>query len=322
MRRRRFTIVGMLVLAAARSVAAQSDIRAADSLLARGQLDRAESMYYAATRARPHDPAARWALGLYLWGRGASRIGATLIDEAKRFGWDKTMSDATLVRIDMDLGEYGAISGLTDAPMPRPERELNRWLVAHPGKTTAPDSTVLVAFNRSASNEFLGQIGVRINGQQVVAMILPMRLCSIRVAEGSPAASRLHAFGTETVGDLHITPAVADSIALGKLSITNAPVVSMKLPSGVQATICLGTLMRYAPSFDPRANLLTLRLSGIAPNASVSSTTLRFFTTIDGVVSVPAPNGWQPLSAPPVASLLRDRRWTFDARRGAIVVDP
>src|SRR5262245_9768278 len=66
----------------------QRVVARAASLLANGEVARAESLYYVAARRSTGDPAARLALGRYLIARGAFRIGSTLLDEAIAFGGD------------------------------------------------------------------------------------------------------------------------------------------------------------------------------------------------------------------------------------------
>src|SRR5690606_34336680 len=60
----------------------------ADSLLAQGRLAAAEAALYAASDAKPRDPAARGALAAYLASRGRFPIALVLFDEAQRFGAD------------------------------------------------------------------------------------------------------------------------------------------------------------------------------------------------------------------------------------------
>src|SRR6185295_13251463 len=60
----------------------------ADSLLAAGEVMRAEALYYAVSRRSPRDAHGRAALGQYLASRGAFKIGATLLEEAIAFGGD------------------------------------------------------------------------------------------------------------------------------------------------------------------------------------------------------------------------------------------
>jgi len=58
----------------------------ADSLIAQGRLAAAEATLYAASDAKPRDPAARGALAAYLASRGRFSIALVLFDEAQRFG--------------------------------------------------------------------------------------------------------------------------------------------------------------------------------------------------------------------------------------------
>ena len=60
----------------------------ADTLLIAGRIFAAESLYYVAVRRGPRDPAARLALGRYLAQRGALKVGAVLMEEARYFGGD------------------------------------------------------------------------------------------------------------------------------------------------------------------------------------------------------------------------------------------
>ena len=82
----------------------------ADSLLASGRVSTAESVYYATSSARPRDAVARAALGRYLASRGALRIGAVLLEEARLFGGDSTTIARTLAPIYGSLGDYRALA--------------------------------------------------------------------------------------------------------------------------------------------------------------------------------------------------------------------
>ena len=62
----------------------------ADTLLIAGRIFAAESLYYIAVRRAPRDPVARLALGRYLAQRGALKVGAVLMEEARYFGGDPT----------------------------------------------------------------------------------------------------------------------------------------------------------------------------------------------------------------------------------------
>src|ERR1051325_8633618 len=85
-----------LLVAAAMPAAAQR-ANGADSLLAAGNLVGAESSYYASVRVRPRDPQARRQLGRFLAERGALRVGAVLLEEARQFGADPATGARDLV---------------------------------------------------------------------------------------------------------------------------------------------------------------------------------------------------------------------------------
>jgi hypothetical protein len=290
------------------------DPRIADSLFRSGSFDRAESEYYAAARARPRDPNARWALGRYLVARGATRIGMTLIEEAVQFGFDRRSAAMALAPLYMDLGEYPALDKLAMSPLSPSQKTVVRWLAEHPSRVIAPDSTVLVAFARSTNSTYLGTALIRLNGVPVRASIAARNGCGIRIAETSVIATKVRRYPPDHAGATTVTPAIADSIGLGKMTLTSVP-LEITSSSDVPAVICLGILARYAPTFDPRALLITLRLSGNVPAPTARAETIPL-VAIDGNYLLAARTPWSPLEA------LKDRRWTFDAKHGQVVVDP
>ena len=81
-----------------------------DTMMLAGRLFGAESVYYRAARIAPHDGTTRLALGKFLAGRGALRIGATLMEEARHFG-----ADAGLVAVDIApvYAKLGVIDSLS-----------------------------------------------------------------------------------------------------------------------------------------------------------------------------------------------------------------
>jgi tetratricopeptide (TPR) repeat protein len=315
--------VGLLVCVAGvahgASLGAQG-VRTADSLLRQGILQRAEAEYYAAARRRPRDPEARFALGKYLLDRGAFRIGTTLIDEAMQFGYDKAAGSAVLARAYINLGEYEAANRLPVPTLAPDEQAQVRWLAAHPSRLVSTDSSVLVAFTRSAFEGYLGGVRLRINGTSVVAMISPRSSCTLIVPDTSAVARSLHRFpATGRAGDRSF--AAADSLALGHVSITNVPVAVERMRDPAQAVLCFGLLARWAPTFDPRANLMTVHLAGIGPEPSRTSVVAPILD-IAGEYSVLRSGMWNSISASGVAAMLRDRRWTFDPRRRQITIEP
>lgn len=293
--------------------------RAADSLLRIGAIDRAETAYYAASRAHPRDPQARFALGKFLASRGAFRIGATLIDESEQFGYDRQAGNEALAPILRTIGEYGALEKLSPSPLTSGERAQVKWLVSHPSRVTSPDSSVLVALARTSGDGFVGTTRIRINGASIVALIAPRSGCGMRIADTTVLAQSLRRFPSE--GEGRGIAAAADSIAFGRMSISNVPVTIEQLREGAQAIVCFGFLARYAPTFDAKAGLMTLHLAGIAPRSSATATAFPVLD-LNGSWAIPQSGGWRPLMSPKTMDILRDRRWTFDPRRGQIEVEP
>ena len=106
-------MLGALALAVSpRPAQAQRYVARADSLLRRGRVFAAETLYYYAVRQTPRDPGARLALGRYLAARGALRIGAVLMEEARFFGGDPKTVGTYLAPVDARLGDYKALSTL------------------------------------------------------------------------------------------------------------------------------------------------------------------------------------------------------------------
>src|SRR6185312_14292630 len=244
------------LLASFKVVPAQS-IRLADSLLERGALDRAESLYYAAVRARPHDAVARWALGRYLAERGAPRVAATLMEEALRFGGDSHMIGPDLAALYERLDEYRELLALGGAPLSAGERNRASWLLEHPTRVIAPD-TLLVAQYREAPGPsgYLGTLTIRVNGRPLDAAIAP-RASGLVIADTNAIVQRLHRFPTPAGSAARGNPslaAVADSIGIGRLSLTNVPVSVAPIDGGYQAAIGVDLLDRFAPTFDARAS--------------------------------------------------------------------
>ena len=322
---RSLAIVPLAVFAAARAAPAQS-IRLADSLLERGALDRAESLYYAAVRARPHDAVARWALGRYLAERGAPRVAATLMEEALQFGGDSHMIGPDLAALYERLDEYRELLALGGAPLSAGERNRASWLLEHPTRVIAPD-TLLVAQYREAPapSGYLGTLTIRVNGRPLDAAIAP-RASGLVIADTNAIVQRLHRFPTPAGSAARGNPslaAVADSIGIGRLSLTNVPVSVAPIDGGYQAAIGVDLLDRFAPTFDARASRVELRPAGsIAPgSAPVGATSLPTLLTADEL-RVRQAGGWLAASSPQIVGLLAGRRWTLDARRGLLIVEP
>ena len=304
-----------VVLVAPSAMQPQS-IRVADSLLRSGSLARAESMYYAAASARPHDPIARWALGRYLNARGAARVGATLFEESLRFGGEPSIVGRDLVPVYLTIGAFGRLAVLASATPA--ERARARWLVAHQPHTIAPESVVIVVFHPSTDSAILGRIPLRINGRKLDAVVTA-RVQGIVISD-SATARRLHTFGARRRGSRATMLAVADSVEIAKLTMINYPVTIVR-PNDEQPTfIGLDVLGKLAPTFDAKGQHLMLRASGVVPASFVGAHVATWMSDSD--LRIMQGGRWLSITRPNMAALLREHRWTLDAKRGQLIFEP
>jgi hypothetical protein len=221
----------------------------------------------------------------------------------------------------LSLGEYHALATLPSSPRTRGEIERARWLDAHPTSIVAPDSVLTAAYHATADPGFLGHVTIRVNGRPVEAVI-SIRSRGITVSQSIPAAKGLRRFSAastmEKIGNG--TPAAADSIGIGRVSIVNYPVAIERLDESVAAVIGLDVLGRFAPTFDPRSDRVTLRTSGRADARQTDADALPTRLT-DADFLVLRNGGWISVGFPQMTKLLSDHRWTLDARRGQIIVE-
>lgn len=313
---KRILICAALSAAVVSTARAQS-VRAADSLLERGRLDRAESLYYAATRVRPRDPVARAALGRYLAERGAQRVAVTLFEEALQFGGDAPAISAELAPLYLTLGDYHALAALPSSSLSTGEKARATWLDAHPTRVIAPDSVLTASYRSTGDSLYLGRLPIRVNGHVVEAVIEPSRH-GLVLSDSAAGASHLRMFVEKSqTRERGVYAAAADSIGIGRLVITNAPV--SVAPIKVPAIIGLGELARFAPTFDARAGRVTLHVSGSleAPASAMILSTL----AKPSEWFVLQANGWLSLRDTAIARLLRERRWTLDAKHGQLIIE-
>lgn len=295
----------------------------ADSLLAVGNVNRAESLYYAAVRQRPRDPGARWALGRYLAERGALRVAATLLEEADQFGGDQVapVVNADLAPMYMALGEYHQLLGLTHSPLTPAERERARWLEQHPTRLIAPDTIIGVAYTASSDGKTIGHMPIRIQGRAVEATIDP-HARGLTLCDTASVVSRVRRFADakQNAAASTTAPAAADSIGLGRLTYTNLP-LSVAACSG-QAVLGIDVLSRLSPTFDPRGGTITLHVNGIdrSVRLPVGNELVTRMTNNDLLIA--RAGGWLASNDPTMARMLGSRRWTLDGRHGTIRVEP
>jgi hypothetical protein len=250
----------------------------------------------------------RWALGRYLVGRGATRVGATLFEESLRFGGEPSIAGRDLVPVYLEIGEFRPLANLS-VTTPT-ERARARWLAAHQSRIVAPSQSLTAVFRPSSDDVIVGHIPLRVNGRMVDAAVMS-QIQGIVVAD-SAVARGLHNFGPRDKSSRMSLLAVADSIGIGRLTMMDVPVTIGRLDDGQSAAIGLDVLGRLATTFDPHANRVTVRAGGSAP-VSVAGEHFATWTAPSDVRIVQA-GGWISVSCPQIAKLLREHRWTFDGR--------
>lgn len=282
---------------------------AADVAISEGRLADAEQLLFDASAAAPHEPAARGALGMFLASRGRLKVGTVLLDEARQFGGDPAVIDPRLARIDAWLGDWTAIAALKHYAAAGPLRDRALWLVSHPPARGGDDSvTVALEPNEIAG---LGRITLTVGGASVDVDIDPAVDGLVLPSNGAVTA------GSQQFG-MHdsVSVAVVYAVGIGALRLANVPA---RLSPTARATIGLDLLAPLMPTFDAAAHTLTLRQHATQSQGELLPIVLGF-----PGVSFVARLG-QPLVAMESAAgraALRGSRWTFDLRRGAIVVLP
>jgi len=245
-----------------------------------------------------------------------------LFEEALQFGGDASVVGADLAPVYLSLGEYHKLSALRSSPLSNGERERARWLVAHSTKLSAPDSATTLPYRKSAEPGALGQVVVRINGRSLDATITS-RERGIVVSDTSALGKRLRTFripADARGASSTALPGVIDSIAFGRLTLADYPVSVRALGDNQQVLIGIDVIARFAPTFDPRGERLTLRTSGtIAKNVAGADELPTLLTRND--LRVLQAGGWASIDQPQIARLLTTRRWTFDARRGQLTIE-
>jgi hypothetical protein len=325
-RRRRLALISgtSLTILGVSSVPASAqwggNIVQADSLLALGRVSAAESLYYAASSARPRDATARAALGRYLAARGALRIGAVLLEEARQFGGDTARIARSLAPIYGSLGDYRALATLPRSPLTTAEQSRTRWLVVHPPVLEFPDSVARIPYKPLNDGKGLGVISLTIGERRVDAVIDPQ--ASGVVVRGAFARKRrgLRAFGDDSSGAVAVVP----ELHIGDVTLSNVP-ARINAESGKQdrgrsdVLIGLDVLRRLAPTFDPLTDTLTLRRTGQVP-PNVVGTRMPMMLDDEGL-RVVLDGRWEAAESRRAAQLLGTRRWTLDAKRGVVLLE-
>jgi len=325
--RRCASTTAVLVLSAIGSEPARAQWGAwqADSLLASGQVAAAESSYYATSSSNPRNAAARAALGRYLAARGALRIGAVLLEEARLFGGDTTMIARALVPIYRSLGDWRSLAVLPKSPLSLAEGKRVRWLVARQPVLEFPDSIATVAYRPLGDGTGLGAVSVRVDDEPVDAVIDPRVTGLVLRGRAARRKPGVHMFGSDSSGVV----AVANELHIGGVTLSNVPTridtttSSPRVRSGakrrdVASLIGLDVLRALAPTFDAMDSTLILRRTGQIAQAT-PGTRIPILLDENGLRLLV--NGhWDTAASHRTALMLATRRWTLDMRRGEAVL--
>jgi hypothetical protein len=296
------------------------ELARAEALLRAGRVEAAEAVYYREARRRPRDPAVRLALGRYLASRGATRVGAVLIEEARFFGASPALAALYLAPLYTRLGDFKALALLPAAPLSAAERARAEWLAKNPPQVAGPETLTVTLLPEADPSPSLGTVQLLVGADTVLAEIDPAarglvldtaraRSASVRVFAAEPAAVQA---GARAVF------AVVARARLGALTFTNLPVSLHPLRGPTRARIGLDLLARFSPSFQPRDGRLTLRRSGRLPR-TLPGERIPFVLEPSDTWVV-----WQgrpaSLQGDFVARRLYGAKWTLDGKRGEVVL--
>lgn len=302
---------------AARPLAAQNEaiVARADTLLIAGRIFAAESLYYVAVRRGPRDPVARLALGRYLAQRGALKVGAVLMEEARYFGGDPARIAIELAPVYQRLGEYNHLAALPASAVPYGERMRAEYLRDNRPGIAGPDSA-MVDYQVNDS-QLLGRVMLLIGTDSVMATI-DARTEGLVLDTAWARRKELLRFGARTLATRDID-AVTQTVALGPYSFSNVPTRFAVMRGATKATIGVDLVGQLAPSFDPRRGKVMLRAGGRLPSTFPG---LRIATLTNGHgVYVVKGETIFPLGHPDVQRYFRNSRWTLNPKRGEVLVD-
>ena len=315
-----FTIAALAILPA--PVVAQwgTSVVQADSLLASGRVSTAESAYYATSSARPRDAVARAALGRYLASRGALRIGAVLLEEARLFGGDSGSIARSLAPIYGSLGDYRALVVLPASPLSPAERSRARWRVSPAPVLEFPGSVAKLPYKPITDGSGIGLVSIGI-GDRAVDAVVDASVSGV-VIRGRQARRRtgLRVFGEDSSGIV----AVVSELHLGDVMLSNVPARletdTARGPQGRRsgAFVGLDVVRRLAPTFDPVSDTITLRRSGQIGQLTVG-TRAPMLLEAQGL-RILVDGRWENPTSRATAQLLSTRRWILDAKRGTIII--
>ena len=294
----------------------------ADALLRQGRIFQAETLYYYAARSEPRNAQPRVALGRYLASRGALRVGAVLLEEARLFGGDRKAIAEHLAPVYARLGDYRALSSLPNSPLDYAERSRAEWLSEHEPQTTGPDS-VIVALISGASP--LGQIVLSIGSDTVLATI-DVSVSGL-VLDTSWATRRgVRVFRSSATPMVRDAAGVALDVGIGgPRGLVRSAIPTSFAPTGGSraARIGLDAIEDFAPTWTrggSSGGTLVLRKAGRAPVPSSTAERIPILIRENDVTLVRLGGMMSSITSAAAQGTLAGR-WTLDVRHGEVVID-
>jgi hypothetical protein len=322
--------VGCRLLPAQQSrnlVAAYALVARGDTMLLAGRLFGAESAYYAAAHIAPHDGAVRMALGRYMFGRGGWRVAAVAMEEARHFGEDPLVVATDIAPVYSMLGvadslykrknDWGALAALPSAAVPLGERLRADYLQSAPPDLLGPDSSI-VMYTVSDSH-LLGRVKLAIGNDTVFAVIDARVRGLVLDTSWMRHDSLVKRFGPKASRDPAQVFAVVPRMKMGEVTFINAPARFQGFKTPGNALIGLDVFGALAATFDPRVGYLRVRKNGRVSD-KLAGWRIPSFAGKNGVMVVKGDTMF-PVGHPDVQQYFRVGKWTFDARRGMVVVD-
>jgi hypothetical protein len=320
-------ILGAALLASAAtpaSVGAQNYLSRADALLRQGRIFQAETLYYYAARSEPRNATPRLALGRYLASRGALRVGAVLLEEARLFGGDRRIIAEHLAPVYARLGDYRALSALPNSPLAYPERSRAEWLSERAAETTGPDSVVITLVSGSAAP--LGQMRITIGSDTLLATI-DVATTGLILDTSWVSRRELKIFRSSATPNARDAAGVALSVGLGGaggIQVRSGVPVSFAQTGGPRmARIGVDVIEDFAPTWartGVSGGTLVLRKAGKAPTPSPTSERIPILIRSNDLTLVRSGGEMSSLATQAARGALASR-WTLDVRHGEVVVD-
>jgi hypothetical protein len=307
-------LAGAIGALAAPPARAQTErlVARADSLLAVGEVARAETLYYAAARRDTRDFAPRMALGKYLVARGAFKIGLTLLEEAMAFGADTLAIAHARTPALQVTDDWVSLAQLAKSPLTPAEKQRAVWLATNAPAIRGADS-VTVRFETS-SVAGLGRVSLVIGTDTLAADIDP-NSAELVIGDYARYAGMVQVF-SGAAGDM---VAVVRRAAIGDLVFERLPARIDRELGPARARIGLTLLAKLAPTVDAAAGVLTLRRNGRV-DASMGRRRVPVVFRFPGV-GVARPGRFVPIESPAGRAVLAQARWTLDLKRGELVLE-